>query len=420
MEKHYDIFALGVSHRTAPIEIREKLAFLPDRIPAVLQELIDTFGLAGGMLLSTCNRTEIYGSGGGECCPSAIISWWQKYHSHAQKVEPYIYVYRDAWVAKHALRVASGLDSMILGEPQILGQLKTAFQIAQRCGTLDSKLSRLFQLSFSTAKKIRASTGIATYPVSVAFAAVTLSRTIFSDLSGITVVLIGAGQNTELLLQHLLAKQVRRIIIVNRTVARAKGLAERYQVEYTGLDGLVDALQQADMVVSSVAVDCPLIGKTQMEQAFRGVKRRPLLMVDLGVPRNIDPVLSQHEDIYLYSVDDLEAIIQKNKKHRALAAEAAEHIIVSMAERYMQWMRAAHGLRTIQQLRKNADKIKQDVLKKAYKQLAQGEQPNAVIERALHQLTQKLLHSPTIHLRHSLMECAEETVNIAKALFNLE
>lgn len=422
MEKHYNILIVGISHQTASIAIREKLAFTQENIPLALKALYTTLDLEEMAVLSTCNRTELY-------CRlkrfqsldiDTVIGHWQRFLGAKEDHTPYIYAHSDECAVKHILRVASGLDSMILGEPQILGQLKTAYQTANHLGVMGRDLSRLFQLSFRVAKKIRGTTGISTYPVSVAYAAVTLAKQIFSDLSSASVVLIGAGENTELILQHLLSKQIKKIVILNRTLEKGKRLAKRFGVAYDALGSLPKWLSQADIIVSSIACEKPILSNHEMGNALQGVKRRPLLMIDLGVPRNISPDVSQNEDIYLYSVDDLEGIISQNKKHREKAAIEAECIVQQASEEYVNWLKAEKQRSTIRGLRLKADKIKREALDKAYKKLENGEDPKQVVELMLHQLTQKLLHQPTVNLRKTQSHSADEQIAVTNTLFDLE
>lgn len=412
MKKHYNILILGISHKTAPIQVREKLAFSQDKIPGALKSLRELLLVEEAVLLSTCNRTEIYCqfSFPNTVEVEQLLQWWQTSLCVWDDMASYVYVHKDEWAVRHLLRVASGLDSMILGEPQILGQLKSAYQTANDARAVGRDLSRLFQLGFSTAKKIRTSTNIATYPVSVAFAAVSLAKKIFSNLSAATVILIGAGENTELILQHLLAKKIKKIIILNRTLENARLLADRYGVEYDALDKLSVCLTQADIVVSSVASGRPILCQAHIESALLGAKRRPMLMIDLGVPRNISPDLAEHDDIYLYSVDDLQGIIQQNKKNREKAAIEAEAIVSDSVEHYMRWIRSADQIKAIRTLRQEADKIKQEALLKAYKRLDRGDDPKIVVELMLHQLTQKLMHLPTVSLREGSFEMIEESI----------
>ena len=412
MKKHYNILSLGISHKTASISIREKLAFAQDKIPVALHSLFEKFQVKEIVILSTCNRTELYCriNPHSPIQTEELIHWWHHELETNKDLTSYMYAYTDENAVKHLFSVASGLDSMILGEPQILGQLKTAYQISNRTGFMGKDLSRLFQLSFRTAKKIRTTTSISTYPVSVAFAAVSLAKKIFSDLSSATMILIGAGENTELILQHLLTKQIKRIVILNRTLEKAKLLANRYQVEYDALSSLSSWLTYADIVVSSVASDVPILKPSHVMSAFQGSKRRPMLMIDLGVPRNISPDLAENEDIYLYSVDDLESIVSQNKKVRERAAIEAESIVMQASEQYMKWIKSEKQIKAIRTLRQSADKIKQEAMRKAFRRLERGEDPKSVVELMLHQLTQKLMHLPTVHLRQASPTMVEEKI----------
>ena len=346
-------------------------------------------------------------------------SWWKNYLAPQFDLKPYLYTFSEENAVKHVMRLACGLDSMVIGEPQILGQLKTAYHTATKTGFVGKTLSRLFQTSFSVAKKIRTCTGISSHPVSVAYAATTLAKQIFSDLSKATVVLIGAGENIELTLQHLVAKQVKRIIIANRTLGHAKALAERYQAIGVGLDELPWCLQQADIVISAIASPKPVVTALQVEQAFASCKRRPLFMVDLGVPRNIDPTLSDNEDIYLYTVDDLEGYVNENLKTRQKAAVEAEVLITDASNTYMEWMLAQAQLSTVRQLRLKVQDIKNATLSSAIRQLRIGEEPEKVLSQFAHQLTQKILHQPTIQLRRASLLQSDETITVIKELFDL-
>ena len=415
------LLTLGISHKTAPIDVREKLAFTQENIPLALEALYGEVALEEVALLSTCNRTEFYCSTADNLHISLlqVQSWWKNYLAPQFDLKPYLYTFSEENAVKHVMRLACGLDSMVIGEPQILGQLKTAYHTATKTGFVGKTLSRLFQTSFSVAKKIRTCTGISSHPVSVAYAATTLAKQIFSDLSKATVVLIGAGENIELTLQHLVAKQVKRIIIANRTLGHAKALAERYQAIGVGLDELPWCLQQADIVISAIASPKPVVTALQVEQAFASCKRRPLFMVDLGVPRNIDPTLSDNEDIYLYTVDDLEGYVNENLKTRQKAAVEAEVLITDASNTYMEWMLAQAQLSTVRQLRLKVQDIKNATLSSAIRQLRIGEEPEKVLSQCAHQLTQKILHQPTIQLRRASLLQSDETITVIKELFDL-
>lgn len=415
------LLTLGLSHKTAPIDVREKLAFTQENIPQALASLYNEVGLEEVALLSTCNRTEFYFSTQEEGSVSMlqIQSWWKNYHALQFDLDPYLYRYVEEQAVKHVMRLACGLDSMVIGEPQILGQLKSAYQTASKTGVVGRALSRLFQTSFSVAKKIRTQTGIASHPVSIAYAATTLAKQIFCDLSLATVVLIGAGENIELTLQHLLAKQVKKIIIANRTVSHAKTLAERYGAMAVGLNELGWCLQQADIVISSIASPKPVVTEYHVEQAFTNCKRRPLFMVDLGVPRNIEPSLSDNEDIYLYTVDDLQGYVSENIKTRQKAATEAEALITHACTAYMEWMLAQTQMATVRQLRLKTQDIKDTLLEAAIKQLRNGMEAEKVLTQFAHQLTQKILHQPTMQIRRASLAQSEEKIFFVKELFDL-
>ncbi len=415
------LLTLGLSHKTAPIDVREKLAFTQENIPQALASLYGEVGLEEVALLSTCNRTEFYFSTQDQASVSLLQlqSWWKKYHAPQFELDPYLYMYAEEQAVKHVMRLACGLDSMVIGEPQILGQLKSAYQTASKTGVIGRALSRLFQTSFSVAKKIRTETGIASHPVSIAYAATTLAKQIFSDLSLATVVLIGAGENIELTLQHLLAKQVKKIIIANRTVSHAKTLAERYGAMAVGLNELGWCLQQADIVISSIASPKPVVTELHVAQAFAHCKRRPLFMVDLGVPRNIVPSLSDNEDIYLYTVDDLQGYVSENIKTRQKAAIEAEALIAQACTAYMEWMLAQTQMATVRQLRLKTQDIKDTLLDAAIKQLRNGVNAEKVLTQFAHQLTQKILHQPTMQIRRASLAQSEEKISIVKELFDL-
>ncbi|MBN9288392.1 MAG: glutamyl-tRNA reductase [Gammaproteobacteria bacterium 39-13] len=416
------LLTIGVSHKTAPIEVREKLAFSQEHIPDALRKLVDALAFDEVALLSTCNRTEFYCSTPSMASPlvNEIQGWWQQHAATSFSVDPYLYAFSGEKAAAHIMRVASGLDSMIMGEPQILGQLKTAYQTANQIGMVGRKLSRLFQTSFSVAKRVRSQTKIAKHPVSVAYAAVTLAKQIFSDLSQATVMLIGAGNNVELTLQHLKAKAVKHIYIVNRTLSNAEKLASRFNGQALPLDDFTSALGHADIIISSIDCAKPFLTQSHIEQAFSGRKRRPVFMVDLGVPRNIESSIGNNEDIYLYTIDDLQGIVSENIKLRQDAAIDAEVVIQQASDAYMRWVGSQQQLHAVRALRAKAHFIKNQTLKGALKQLKKGEDPHKVLEHFAHQLTQKLLHQPTIGLKTTPLDESHDKMDLVKELFNIE
>lgn len=401
------LITLGISHKTAPIAIREQLAFSPECIPSALQHLKGKQNIEEIALLSTCNRTELYCQAPSQEVVGTLYTWWQHYLETAFEAKPYAYLYCDREAVTHMMRVASGLDSMLLGEPQILGQLKSAYQMAQTQGTLGRQLARCFQMSFSVAKRVRTQTAIAKYPVSLAYAAVNLAKQIFTDLSKTRVLLIGAGENCELILQHLQAKSVSELSICNRTLENAQRLAQKVNGKAYSLSSLKQLVQEADIVISAINTLSPVIGFDQLGD-FLKKKRRPKLMIDLGVPRNIAPDLGNHDDIYLYSVDDLQHILTENLKSRESAAIQAEHIIVKATDAFLNWLGAKHHHAQISQLRLEAADIQQQELNHALKALENGKDPATVLTQFAHRLTQKLLHQPTLSLR----QAAEESIEV--------
>jgi glutamyl-tRNA reductase len=321
------IVTTGLNHKTAPVAVRERLTFGPDVIVAALRSLREQSGVVECLILSTCNRTEIY------CAlvdgaDSPLVRWLCEFHGlPANQVTPYLYTHVDKVAVNHLLRVASGLDSMVLGEPQILGQVKQAFQVAQQAGYVGKLLGRLFQHSFTVAKQVRTDTAIGCSPVSVAFAAVTLARQIFSNLAAQTALLIGAGETIELAARHLRQHGIGRLIVANRTVERAHALAAELDGYAIGLTEITTHLPEADILISSTASPLPILGKGTVESALKKRKHRPMFMVDIAVPRDIEPEVGELSDVYLYTVDDLEQVVDENKRSREQAAEQALEII---------------------------------------------------------------------------------------------
>lgn len=401
------LLTLGISHKTAPIAIREKLAFSPESIPSALRHLKGKAQIQEVALLSTCNRTELYCQAPTKASAQTLLSWWQHYQETLFELNQYTYLHCDRQAVTHMMRVASGLDSMLLGEPQILGQLKSAYQMANDAGTIGSQLSRWFETSFSVAKTIRTETEIARYPVSMAYAAVNLAKQIFTDLSKTHVLLIGAGENSELILEYLQASSIATLSICNRTIDKATRLAKQFQGNAYALNHLNKLVLEADIVISAINVTTPILEK----EAFlplRQQKRRPKLIIDLGVPRNIAPDISHFEDIYLYSVDDLQHILNENLKSRERAAVQAEKVITLAAESFINWLGVQKHHNRIRRFRDDAYNIQQRILEEAFKELDQGKPPKIVLERFAHRLTQKLIHQPTLDLRETLEQADPE------------
>ena len=413
------LLALGLNHRTAPVDIRERVAFAPETVPEALQQLTHCGVVKEAAILSTCNRTEVYcGLDSGDL--ATVVEWFRNFHHlSAQQVDPYLYTHPDGDAVRHILRVASGLDSLVLGEPQILGQIKQAYGTAQQAGTIGQLLNKLFQHPFSVAKQVRTDTAIGASPVSVAFAAVSLAKQIFSDLSRHTALLIGAGETVELVARHLHENGVGRIIIANRTVERAHNLAQEFGGYAIGLPEIPSHLPEADIVISSTASPLPILGKGAVESAIKARKHRPVLMVDIAVPRDIEPEVAGLDDVYLYTVDDLSEIIQENLQSRQQAAEQAEEIIDSQVCHFMGWLNSLEAVDTIRDFRWSAEQIRDHVLQQCQRHLAAGKDPQLVLEEMARLLTNKLLHAPTAQLNRAGFEGRAELLQAARELYNL-
>jgi glutamyl-tRNA reductase len=414
------LIAVGINHKTAPVEIRERVSFAPDRLADALHELTSSDQVSEAAILSTCNRTELV------CCSNendgnTVIDWFEHYHKlRDDEVRPFIYVHPDQLAVRHVLRVASGLDSLILGEPQILGQIKDAYSKAEQAGTIGKLLGRLFQHTFSVAKQVRTDTAIGSSPVSVAFAAVSLAKQIFSGMEEHTALLIGAGETIELAARHLHASGIGRMIIANRTVEKAHTLAQEFDAYAIALGEIPAHLAEADIVISSTASQLPILGKGAVERAVKQRKHRPMLMIDIAVPRDIEPEVSQMEDVYLYTVDDLQEIIEEGLKSRQEAAEQAEEIIDTQVAHFMGWLQSLNAVDTICQFREHAMGIREAEVAKALQMLSNGADAEKVLQKLAHNLTNKLTHAPSAQLRQAGFEGRDEILDAARLLFQLK
>ena len=398
------LFTVGINHHTAPVSIREHVAFQNETLGHALRDL--TTHTWNGVpiareaaILSTCNRTELY-------CntehPEQALEWLAKYHQlQPIKIEPYIYTLPQQDAVKHAFRVAAGLDSMVLGEPQILGQFKQAVKIAENAGTLGTLLHKLFQRTFAVAKEVRTSTDIGANSISMAAASVRLAQKIFGKLSGHKVLMIGAGEMIELCAEHFAAQKPASITVANRTVERGEDLAQRVGGEAILLADLPDRLAEFDIVITSTASQLPIIGLGMVERAVRSRKHRPIFMVDLAVPRDVEAEVGELDDVYLYTVDDLSQIVKEGMDNRQEAAAEAEVIIDLRVENFMHWLRTREAVPTIRALRDQAERLRRNELEKARKALARGEDPALVLEMLSSALTNKLLHAPSRALSSS-------------------
>ncbi|MGZ8162227.1 MAG: glutamyl-tRNA reductase [Methylobacter sp.] len=414
------LLAVGINYNTAPVSIRERLAFPAEILETALLELWNIKEISEAAILSTCNRTEFY-------CASItpnqqiLIDWVaQSKQIKAADFTPYLYYHTDKSVCRHMFRVACGLDSMILGEPQILGQMKTAYQAAYEAGTLGKHLGKLFQHTFSAAKKVRTDTAIGSSPVSVAFAAVQLAQQIFDKLSEQTALLIGAGETIELTARHLSQQGIGRIIIANRTYDKAHTLASQFNGYAISLAELPMHLAEADIVVSSTASQLPILGKGRVESALKKRKHKPMFMVDLAVPRDIEAEVEQLRDVYLYTIDDLQATIDQNMDSRRQAAEQAEEIIDTQVDYFLTWLRSQGAKSTIQDYRSQAEKTRDEALQKALGLLKNGIPPEEALNRLAHILTNKLIHTPSIQIREAAENERHDLIAAAREIFKLK
>jgi glutamyl-tRNA reductase len=401
---------LGLNHKTAPVALREKIAFSEDRLVAALRALRQERGVAEAVILSTCNRTEVYwaGSASGE----ELSQWLERHHEEGLDLTASVYVHQEKHAVEHAFNVASGLDSMVLGEAQILGQLKNAYRIAQETGSTGPHLNKLFQAAFSTAKRVRSETQIGANAVSLASATVSLARRMYSDFSAHTALMIGAGEMIALTARHFAAAGVKRVVIANRTLVNAQPLAAELSGYAVDLSHLDKELAEADIVVSCTASPMPLITKAAAAAAVRTRRHRPIFMVDLAVPRDIDPAIADLEDVYLFSIDDLQQLVDENRQHREVAAGDAKVVISEEVARFLQDARAKEAGPAIRALRQQADAIRQQTLEQAQRMVAAGKSTDEAMEFLANTLTNRLLHAPTQALRQAA-ESAESVVSEA-------
>jgi len=397
------LYAVGLNHQTAPLAVRERVVFHVERLREALAEIKREM-LPEAAILSTCNRTEIYVAGGDDGARVASLAQWlAHYHRFdAAELGQFLYTLPREQAVRHAFRVACGLDSMVLGEPQILGQMKDAARAAESAGTLGSLLHRLFQRSFAVAKEVRSTTRIGAASVSMAAAAVKLAARIFPSLKDQSVLLIGAGEMIELAATHFAAQAPARIAVANRTLERAERLATRFNAQALELRSLGERLHEFDIVVSCTASSLPILGKGLVERALRARRHRPMFMVDLAVPRDIEQEAGELGDVFLYTIDDLAGIVSANLDSRRSALDQAEAIIESQVGQFMHWMRLREGVPLIRALRDEADAARREELERALKALARGEDPAKVLEALSRTLTNKLLHGPTQALSETL------------------
>ncbi len=403
-------FALGLNHTTASVALRERIAFVPEQLATSLRDACQTAGLQDLVILSTCNRTELYGLAEST---EALGNWLANVHElQPSEVQPHLYEFQHEQALTHLIRVSSGLDSMMLGEPQILGQVKSAVQIARNAGTVTPVLGRIFDLSFQAAKQVRTETSIGVQAVSLGYAVSQLARQVFSDLRQSTALIVAAGEMNALVARHLIEQQLGHVIICNRTAERATLLAEelagRGRIEIIPFDRLGEHLHRADIVSSCTGSLHPVIELAMVKQALKQRRHAPMLLVDLAVPRDIEPRVGELEDAYLYTLDDLQAVIEDGMANRRIAAQDAEALVRVLSRDMMQRYQSRQATPYIRQYRDQAEQIRLQELARARLALEQGQPIDEILERLSQSLTAKLIHGPTQLLRETVTAGQED------------
>ena len=432
------LLLVGINHKTADISLREKVAFPPEIISDALRQIRTLPGIREVVLLSTCNRTELYINGvhstfsdddqSKQCKDSLVnqrvnqvVDWLADFHKfQSSDLRNSIYSLSGVEVVKHLMKVSCGLDSLVLGEPQILGQIKSAFALAKDLNLVDSSLNRVFNAAFSIAKKVRTDTAIGENPVSVAYAATLLAERIFSDLESLSILLIGAGRTIELVATHFKEKRVSSITVANRTLDNALEIAHKFKGKGVLLSDIPEQLEAVDIVVSSTNSQLPLLGKGSVERALQRRKHRPMLLIDLAVPRDIEAQVGDIADAYLYSIDDISGAIEDNVKSRSEAAIQAETIIDRGAREYVKQLRSLNAVSTLKAFRDKTDQIRSKEVERAMKSLNNGESAEKVLESLARAITNKFTHAPSVQLRHASSEGRTELIDLMNELFELE
>jgi glutamyl-tRNA reductase len=408
------LIAFGINHKTAPVELREKIAFSPDAIVQALASLSQNTGASESVIISTCNRTEVYAQLDEENKDN-IVHWLAEFHGvRVDELLNNCYLHTQHQAVNHIMRVACGLDSLMLGEPQILGQVKQAFNEAKNSGVVKSDFDRLFQHTFAVAKRVRSETEIGANAISVAYAAVQLAKHIFSSLEKSRVLLIGAGETIELVAKHLFEQNVKSLTVANRTLARAQALAAPFNASVLTLAQIPQHLKDADIVFSSTASQLPILGKGIVQSALKERKHKPMFLVDLAVPRDVEAEVAELEDAYLYTVDDLQQIVEKNLESRQDAAMLAQQMVEQQVEQYILWQKSQSSIDLLKSFRDQSE-VQRDVLvKKALNQLADGKKPDDVILELANKLTNSLIHAPTKALKKAASEQNTEQLSLLK------
>jgi glutamyl-tRNA reductase len=411
------LFAFGINHQTAPLAVRERVAFSAEGTEGALRDLVGHGAAKEAAILSTCNRTELYCNASQ---PEQAIDWLAHYHRLPRHdLEPYLYTLPHEQAVKHSFRVASGLDSMVLGEPQILGQMKDAVRHAEQAGTLGFLLHKLFQRTFSVAKDVRTQTEIGANLVSMAAAAVRLAERIFPSISEQRVLFIGAGEMIELNAVHFAARNPKQMTVANRTLDRAHTLSRRINAHAITLNELPEQLAQHDIIITCTASPLPILGKGMVERALKQRKHRPLFIVDLAVPRDVEAEVSELDDVFLYTVDDIAEVVKDGLDARQGAVKEAEVIIDSNVAEFMHWMESRDVVPTIRALRDHAERNRRNEMEKALRLLAKGEAPEKVLEAMSSGLTNKFLHAPTHALNHVQSGDRDAFLDVIHRLYQL-
>ncbi len=412
------LFAFGLNHQTAPLDVRERVVFHAEQVTQALRDLVDRRPVSEAAIISTCNRTEVYCT---TAEPRTAIDWLADYHRmKPSQIQPYLYELPQARAVKHAFRVASGLDSMVLGEPQILGQFKGAVRSAEEAGTLGWMLNKLFQRTFSVAKTVRSETDIGASTVSMAAAAVRLAERIYPSIGEQSMLFIGAGEMIELSATHFAAHHPRKMTFANRTQARAQHLADRFFGQVIPLNDIGAQLPLYDIVVSCTASPLPIIGKGLMESALKVRKHRPMLMFDLAVPRDIETEVAALDDAFLYTVDDLGQIAREGMDQRQNAVAQAEVIIENQVSDFLHWLDNRELVPTIRALRDTAERARRHELERAQRSLAKGADPQQVIDELSRALTNKFMHPPSHALNHAGDDERDELSALISRLYQIQ
>lgn len=414
------LLALGINHKTASVDLRERVAFSPEKLTQALQQLEAHPEVTSGVIVSTCNRTELY-CDVTQTGPGILIDWLTKFHQiSAEELMPSLYFHEEQAAVRHLMRVSCGLDSLVLGEPQILGQVKQSYSDSRDYAAVHGMLEKLFHKSFTVAKRVRTETDIGGNAVSVAFAACTLAKQIFESLSDATVLLVGAGETIELVARHLVEQGCNKLIVANRTKERAANLTEEFGAEVIGLPDIPEYLPRADIVISSTASPLPIVGKGMVEKAIKARRHQPMLLVDIAVPRDIEQEVGELNDAYLYTVDDLHSIVEKNREQRKVAAIQAEAIVSEESAAFMSWLRSLEAVDSIRQYRCHAEDIKAELLNRSLQAIANGSEPEKVLAELSNKLTNKLIHAPTRAMQQAAHNGEPEKLSVIRETLGLD